>query len=52
MDTAFCRRNSKDHLENQARDGEIIVKCNLKAEYWMRRIVFTCSGIVKRGRLL
>ena len=53
-DTAFCCRNlkEKDHLQNPARDGEIMVKCNLKTEYGMRRIGFICSGIVKRGRLL
>jgi hypothetical protein len=55
MDTVFCCGNlkkKKGNLENLARDGEIKAKCNLKAEYGMRRMGFTWSGIVKRGRLL
>jgi hypothetical protein len=49
IDAAFCCRNlkEKDQLKNPARDGEIMVKCNLKAEYGIRRIGFTWSGIVK-----
>jgi alanine racemase len=42
----------KDYLKNLDSDGEIMGKCNLKAEYGMRRIGFTKFGIVKRGRLL
>jgi hypothetical protein len=32
MDMVFCCRSlkEKDHLENLARDGEIMIKCNLK----------------------